>query len=236
MSIGWLLLDGILVIIAAVIVVQYAKKGFLQALIMFVGVLLSLGIAAVASSLIAQMIYNGAIRGQLVEALEDLTRSPMNAQITAALRYVPAILLNLLTAHYGDGYTSLLQDALDNRRDAPEYIADSIVAPAVTPVITAVLFFVLFLLLLLVVKLTARLFKGVNQIPLVGAVNILLGGVLGLLVAALVLCLLVKAVSLLAAINGGDGILISQNLIRKTILFRLINTYNPVELLFSLLA
>ena len=236
MSIGWLLLDGSLVIIALVIIVKYAQRGFMQALIQFTGVVLALGIAVVASSLIAKAIFNAAIRGQLVDAIQGLMRSPMSKQISAAMRYVPAILLNLLAAAYGDNYTSLMQDALNTRQDAAEYIADSIVAPAVVPVMSTLIFFVLFLLLLLVVKLTARAFKSVNQIPLVGPVNILLGGALGVVVAALVLCLIVKAVSMLSAINGGEGILISQNLIRKTILFRLISAYNPVEMLFGLLS
>lgn len=238
MSVGWLLLDGVLVILALVVVVKYAKKGFLQALIHFIGVMLAFGIAIIASSLIAKAVYNGVIREQLVEAVEGLMRIPSKQQpsISTILHYVPAILLNLLAATYGDGYASVMQDALSKRTDAPAYIADSIVAPAVVPVMSALVFFVLFLVLLLVVKLVSRIFKNVNQLPLIGPVNALLGGVLGLIVAILVLCLITKAVAMLSAINGGDGLLISKDLINKTILFRLLSLYNPIELLFGFLS
>ena len=236
MSIGWLLLDGVLVVIALVVIVKYDQKGFVQGLISFIGFVLAIVISALLADLIADWIYDRFIHKALMNGLKSVGRSISGGQINAVLKYVPAILLNLLTAKYGDSYPSLLQNAVESQKDAASYISESIVAPAVTPIMTSLIFFVLFLLLMIAVRLLSRLFQNVGEIPMVGVINVMLGAILGILAAILVLSMIIKAATMLSSINGGEGLLIDKNLIRKSYIYRFFTIYNPLEMFFGLLS
>ena len=86
----------------------------------------------------------------------------------------------------------------------------------------------LFFAIMVIVRSLSKAFRGVRHIPLIGSVNSLLGGVLGLVQAAVVILIVVMALNLLIGLTG-DGIpYLNNEAISKTYLFHYLYDLNPI--------
>ena len=107
-------------------------------------------------------------------------------------------------------------------------IADQMLYPIIYTLLQALFFLLLFFAIMVIVRSLSKVFRGVRHIPLIGPVNSLLGGVLGLVQAAVVILIVVMALNLIIGVTG-DGIpYLNNEAISKTYLFRYIYDWNPV--------
>lgn len=94
------------------------------------------------------------------------------------------------------------------------------------PVIKGLLRILFFVFLLLICKLLvgpiSELFKGINKIPVIGPVNILLGGVLGLVEGMVIVYAVSLAIKLAVYLTDGSLMFINSETIDRTQIFNLI--------------
>ena len=102
------------------------------------------------------------------------------------------------------------------------------IGPVVLFLTTAILFLLLLILLGFLVRYLARLFRFVNDIPLLGPINCILGGVVGLIRGFLVLFVLAVFVDFLCSITNNSWEVLNQSIIQRTFLYQYLVQFNPV--------
>ncbi len=101
-----------------------------------------------------------------------------------------------------------------------EAITDSMVKPVLLVPMRALIFLILFVIILLILNLAAKMFKGINHIPLVGGINKLLGAVAGFAQGAVVIFLVCIFVQVVISLSGNELIFLNTMTIDKTMLFQ----------------
>ena len=191
MSITSILLDLILLAAVVVCAVFYAKRGFLAAVVVLVGTLVSIVGAVMAAGYLSPFIFDNFFRTGLTartaEAVAAQGTMGLGAVLGEAAAFLPAPVVDALVENFG----ATLDLSAGN---AAQIIVDEIVAPLVIPIISVVIFLLVFIVLRLVFGLLRRMVMGVNHVPLLGTANRILGGVVGVFVGLLyvffILCML----------------------------------------------
>ena len=85
---------------------------------------------------------------------------------------------------------------------------------------------VLFAVAFLLLSLIARAFRGLNRIPVLGSVNRLLGGILGLAIGLVICLVLATAAAIVLLFSDGSIPWLSHDIIDSTYLFSILYRYN----------
>lgn len=205
----WLIWDLLALAILSLLVWDCARKGFLRKVINFLGALAAAVAAAFLSSPLALWIYDNLVR--------DAVRAVLSSQIAAALEGGGGS-GGLLAALPGWAVRMAPETSLpmpqeeDQILAAVEQLLDAALAQPILTLLRGLCFFVLFALLVALARYIARMFQGVNRIPLVGSVNAVLGGALGVGEALIALYLLAVMARLLVTYTGGGAFFNDQSL------------------------
>ncbi len=235
MNITAIVLDLLLI---AALIYYFAHgwhKGFLSTLVHVVGYVLALVGAYIGSRALAETTYQLFIRQKLVQsvsdALQNSAASDVTASIGAVLETIPQMLRGFVTTFFGgvEGLEKEFGNTLMSTADSVgATIADQMLYPIIYTLLQALFFLLLFFAIMVIVRSLSKAFRGVRHIPLIGSVNSLLGGVLGLVQAAVVILIVVMALNLLIGLTG-DGIpYLNNEAISKTYLFHYLYDLNPI--------
>lgn len=231
-NLSWLILDAALVIVAITLVARNVRRGFMAALVQFVGTLAAAALAAVIGRFASLLIFESFIRQPLLDALGQVRGVPPVEAIGYALGELPGVFVNLLKFAYGDNLASQIVDAYQTKASgASAYIVDEMVKPIVTSAVAFLAFLIFFALLMLVVRFAARALKSVNNIPIIGPLNMILGGIFGVLIAYIVLMVIVLSIQAFLSFTNNGGVLINSKLLGRTYVYRFLALFNPIELL-----
>lgn len=231
MSSLWILLDLIVVAIMALCAFLSAKRGFVRTVVELVGFILALYLAFTVSGAVANTLYNNTIEPAIVNTVtENVTNTAavtVDDTVNAVWEGLPAIVSN--SASFFGVEASAVSDTINNQLSntsdvsaIAQTVAQKAVQPVVVPLIKSVLGTVLFIILMFVVKIFARLINRVFKLPLIGGINRLLGGILGLgkgLVISAIICI---AISTLIAITGKEFLFFTKENIENSLLFGLL--------------
>lgn len=164
----------------------------------------------------------------LPQALLELTES-LPQELLAAVGLDKEQLVEVLLSLVGGG-----------GQDAAQAITDSVVQPLVVALLKMVLFLVIFTLAMFFVRRLVWMFSGVNRLPIIGPLNRMLGGVVGIVQAAIMLYVTAVLLTLLVSLTGsgitvkiaGESVtLASAAVFQKTMLFRAFINTNPLDIL-----
>ncbi len=218
-SFGWLAWDLFALLIMIMLVWDCARKGFMRKILSFLGAVASAVSAAFFSEPVARWLYDVLVR--------DLIRAVLSRRIAKSLgEGLSATAGGLLTAlpkwasRMANGDADLpLPQAADQILPVVEELIDAILAQPVLMLLRGLSFFAIFTLCSLFVRYVVRMFNGVNFLPLLGPVNTVLGGVLGVGQALIVLYLLAVVAHVFVAYSGGGTGLFSEYSLREGFLF-----------------
>lgn len=98
-------------------------------------------------------------------------------------------------------------------------VLDNVIKPVILIPIQTLIFILLFVIILVVLSLIIKATSVVNKIPLIGGVNQLLGGVLGVVQGFIVLFIIVIIVHLAVAVTGNTLIFLNEMTINKSYVF-----------------
>lgn len=223
---------------AVVLLLSYimvsARRGFASTMITFIGYVVALASAKFLSTLMAPAIFDMTLRDGLVTKVQSaLTDSPQGIElagmVAGALEALPSYVAGLLDigGYNADGLLAML---VDYPQKAATTLVDEVVAPVVIGLISTVLFFVLFSAIMLVVHSLARFFYGVRSIPVVGPINSLLGGAVGLLTGAICLCVVLVLLEFVLMFTGDALEFFNQDVLDQTYTYRLWQRFEPAGL------
>lgn len=200
----------------------------------------ALAAAAIFSKPVAAWIYDSFLRSRIVEyvsgnldaGISGLTNSTVGlAESVSTLKQSVAdsiegllgslgIDTTLLAAPSGESADSVLGVIGEGTASATEAIANTAIAPVVTTVIQILLFLIIFALAMVIIKLLVKLFRGVNDVPVLGGVNKLLGGAFGVAKGAIIVYLIVLGLVFLAGVSNGGWSWLNSEILQSTTVAR----------------
>lgn len=212
--------DVLLLIVLARYFRSGRQDGFVSRLIKLAGYAAAFVGAFFIAAVGSIYLYDMHVHDRAVSAVKNVLPTSGAEELIGALSETMA----LLPAYLGGlgqedrlGLDTLLSGAADN---AASLVVDSVISPPVMLLLRVGLFLLAFMLLLLVVRLIARGFGAVNRIPLLGGINRLAGGVVGLAQATLILLVFSLVLCTVVSFTGGKFLFLSAQTIDGSILFR----------------
>ena len=103
--------------------------------------------------------------------------------------------------------------------DVAKAISQEIIRPIIEFLVRIVLFAIFFAVLMIGVNLVAKMFGTLYNIPILGQLNMFLGGVLGFINAVVILFLLVLTLKGVIIATGNDLIVINEQTIGNSTIF-----------------
>lgn len=110
-------------------------------------------------------------------------------------------------------------------------ILTNIIDPIVRVPIRIIVFVIIFAVVMLILNLIANASKLINHIPVVASVNEALGGVLGLIKAAIIVLLVCIGVQFLISVTNNELVFLNTYTIDQTILFKHIYDFRLIDFL-----
>lgn len=236
-----LIYDAALVALIVIAAVRAWRRGFLSSLVRFVGWAAALAVAAVFSKPLANLAYDALLKERVasfvqqnidagVSALSSGTlaaadslesvRSSVSGAISSLLERLGLENTLFAGATAEDSASAVLENISQTGADATDAIAQNAIAPAVTTVLQILIFLLLFALAMLLFRLLSRAFRGVNKVPVLGGVNKVLGGALGVGQGLILAYLAVLALVFLAGVSRGQWPWLTSDALEKTYLTR----------------
>ncbi len=170
------------------------KRGFVSTVISLIGLLLALVLASYLGLAAADYIYEDVVGDKIAQNVIDDFRSDSSRDVNDILpKYI---------SNYFKNSGEKTNDVLSGNF-ALSAIKKAIKTP-VTALITVVIFLILFIVFLLLFRWIAKLAGLINKIPVIGKLNSLLGGMLGIVKALLIVYLLcfILSKSIMLTQNG----------------------------------
>ncbi len=193
MSIYSIILDIITAVIGIGIVISAYKKGFLRSIILFVGYIASIFVAIYLSKFISSFIYTNFIRESIVNSVQNLAlTNPQSVDVSIIvnqfLESLPKIFSSSLIAYFG-GSQEIVNNITESTTGAVNnlgiLVADTIAKPIITGLLQTISCIIVFFICIFIVKLVSKLFGGFYAVPILGTVNSVLGGIVGVAQAAI---------------------------------------------------
>lgn len=194
----------------------FYKKGFVASFINVFGFVLAFLGGNYLSTIAARKIYDNLIKARLVEYLADQIRQLQSGVIQ---KFESGLFANLFSTYIRD-------HALDSD---PSNIAESFVSHSIEGgcinIVRIVVFVVIFVLAILIFRMLSGLLEGVNDLPLVGFPNQVLGGAMGLIIGIAIVFILCSFISLILGVWHSDWL--NKEVIESSCLFSKLFELNP---------
>jgi uncharacterized membrane protein required for colicin V production len=231
-------LDLALVLILVLCVFLGVRKGFAKMLVRVVGTVLAVLVAALLSGQVAGGIYdaflNNGIQTAIRQQIPTVSAENIEEGIDEAIATLPEFILDFaeqqnldLEALAGQVLEQVDDQAEDVSALAAETLSTQVVRPIAVSLLTLVCFFVLLIVLLIAVRLLAGIVDKVFNLPLLGTINKVLGGVLGAVQGVLWVLVAVTAIELIAGTGTVDSLLNAQ-VLDQTVLTKWLAGLNPI--------
>lgn len=214
---AWVLWDLAALAILGFFIGTGASRGLVRTVIGLAGYVAAVFVARSGAPVIAGFLYDNVVRDALrlvlASRLEDFLA---NGGATAG-ELVDAIPSGLQRIMDDEAARQAFQvDAAQ----LVETLIDAALREPVLSILQGLLFLVLFMATLLAVRYFARLFTGLHRVPVIGALNTVLGGVFGVVEAAVALVVLSLSLQLIILFSGGGFAWLNAQIMDATYILR----------------
>ena len=223
-----LIFDILCTVVWLVLMLYYARKGFLASIVKLVGNLLSLICAKQFAGATSGLVFDNFLAPNFhTQIVESLSADGIVDLSGIASRYA-GFLPESFRESIVDACEKSISTALSNNADAlASIIVENILRPLITPVISLVLFFVAYALMRMVISMLVSVLGLVNRLPVIGTVNrwlgLSIGGFASLIDIYLVLCVLWAVI----VITGGNLSVLNDTMMSSSIYYKVFNLFNP---------
>ena len=222
------LFDMICTVVWLVLMVRYARKGFLASVVQLMGSLLSLlgakQLSAACAGWVFEHMLAGGFRTQIAASIAAGGAVDLSGIAEKYAGFLPASFRASIVAACERSIGAVLAD---NAVVLADSIVEKVLQPLLTPVITLVLFFLLYALLRMLVSLIVTVMGLVNKLPVVGTVNRGLGWLVGAGTAMLDIYLVLCVVWGVIVITGGSLSVLNDTVLSGSLYYKLFNQFNP---------
>ena len=226
------IVDIILVALVVITVGVAVKKGFITTLIETFSFLISAFAAKEISPLVSNWAYEAFIRDTVEKSFNNILSGAasgmsMQAKANELLSDIPEGMLKLaeLTGTDINALASTVSAQAATNDQLVQNLIDKVVYNIVTSVSQAIFFIVLFILFTIILSIVAKLFKKVNKIPLLGKVNEVLGGVIGVIKAVIIVFVICTIMYIVVGVMDENAFV---DAVVNSKIYSFICEYNPV--------
>lgn len=216
--------DLIFLAALVVIVIAYARRGFMAGLVQFVGNLVSLLGALFLSGKVAPLLFDRFLKNSFVDRIDDTIAQQGSVDLAATVDKFAGFLPKSIQEKLVESASGFLDFAAP---DVADRIVKEVLEPLITPIIAIVLFFVAFALCRLVVSFVVAVLTNLNHIPVVGGVNRLLGVLMGALAGCVDLYIALCAVWAIITITGGNLSFLNDQALADSVVYQIFSGINP---------
>ncbi|MCI8648707.1 MAG: hypothetical protein HFG20_01150 [Anaerotruncus sp.] len=219
-----IMLDLIAVCIVLYCAHSAAKKGFARTVIQMLSYLLVVMAASFLSKATAPLIYDRVVRPIVLEEREQSRGNLQNAALVSMLPRGISVERSGLEGLLPENFDleELAEDLLpeDMLDGLAEELEEATIRPLAISAISMVGFVVLFTILSILANMLLSALGIINHLPLIGPVNALLGGAIGVLEGALIVLVLAVLLRGLLYLHPEGWWIFDDTLVSKTYLFR----------------
>ena len=222
------LFDILCTVVWLVLMVRYARKGFLASIVQLSGNLISLlgarQLSAACAGWVFENLLAGGFRTQIAAHLSEDGVVNLSGIAQQYAGFLPESFRASIVAACERSINAVLAD---NAVVLADVIVQKVLAPLLTPVISLVLFFVAFALLRMLVSLLVTVLGLVNKLPVIGAVNHWLGWGVGGIASLVDIYLVLCVVWTLIVITGGNLTMLNDTVMSGSLYYKVFNVFNP---------
>lgn len=225
------LLDTLAVFILIACVIACYYKGFLKTAALFFANIIAVIASAVLSKLLAGWVYESFVKEKVISLLSDKLAAVVNVPeaVGKGLDALPKFVSNL--AGGAGAVTQKVADSIAaGQQSVVEAFEKEIAGPAIILLIQVILFFILILVCSFFVKRICGLLSFVNKIPLVGPINKILGGVVGVAQGFIVVYLLTLLLTFFIGVSGDKLGFVKKQDIEDTLIVSRIVKFSPMKI------
>ena len=222
-------IDLILIAVWAFVIWRSARRGFIRSVIELVGWFLALMLAIWISGLIANAIYTSFIEPQFIKGVQSSVTSFANDHINDDVSAIRDSLPFYLRGVFSDAdlSRSITSELSKGSAAAATAIAETL-RPALVSIISVMLTFLLMIPLMILVRIAAKYINKVFNLPVIGTINRVLGGILGFFKGILVIYIFVIVINVFMDMSQSKSFLFfTQSAIDRTVLFATLQSLNP---------
>lgn len=227
--------DLVFVGVCVVFVAIGAHRGFIRSAAHFLGAVISACLAALLGGAVAQWVFDTLFRPALVEWIGESLSSIGNGDTYTAVQGVLATLPDFVLRALTDaGVTAAsITEALSGQSgQASEMIADSL-SPVFVGFLKVLAVIVLFSLFMIVVRIVANALSTAFRLPILSAVNGLLGGVFGLMLAVVSIWIVLAAIRVFTPMLAADTQAQVETALRQSYVAGMMVHWNPLGIMFQ---
>lgn len=227
--------DLVFVGVCVVLVAIGAHRGFIRSAAHFLGAVISACLAALLGGAVAQWVFDTLFRPALVERIGESLSSIGNGDTYTAVQGVLATLPDFVLRALTDaGVTAAsITEALSGQSgQASEMIADSL-SPVFVGFLKVLAVIVLFSLFMIVVRIVANALSTAFRLPILSAVNGLLGGVFGLMLAVVSIWIVLAAIRVFTPMLAADTQAQVETALRQSYVAGMMVHWNPLGIMFQ---
>lgn len=235
---------GILIL---AMVIVCARRGFVRTIVSLIGYFAALFGAAACANPVAEWIYQTFVRISVEKGIADKLNEARPQELSESLLQLIEKLPSFVFDAAGLDRMEMLETLNGLVQDGGEGVAAAIAAAVVAPLVIlllrVILFLALFSLFMFFVRRLVEVFSGMNALPLIGPINQIFGGVLGLGQAALILYVILLILNFIMVLTGGEVritiqgtpvVLLGDSVLNRTALLKFFMNWNPIDWLLHL--
>lgn len=199
-----IVIDLIALVIVAICVFFASKRGFVRTAINFVGLFAAFVIAFTVSTPLANVTYSKAIEPSIIKTVETSVDGGAENVLENVWDALPGFVKNDSNTAVKDQISEQINNNIaEGAARTAQSVSQNVVMPLVTKLLATLYGAIIFVVLLFVVRILANVLNKLFSFSVVGKLNKMLGGVIGLFQGALFAILFILIVRLLVSFTGG---------------------------------
>ncbi len=228
------IIDIILIAVAIFVIVRSARKGFVATFLDTFSVVISAFVSYKLTSTVADSLYQFCIkdlvRTEFRQALDDMSKHlSIGEKVSGMIQSLPEAAVKLadsMGVDVNNFSTALISSVATTEESLIDYVADTIAYDIMISITKIVVFIILFILASLLVRfVSAFLSDTLEKLPVVGGIDTVVGGALGIVKAAVII--FAGSVLLYIIVQTADPGS-PLEMIRASAIYRFMEQYNPI--------
>lgn len=244
-----IIIDVLILLVLFLCYKKGAKDGFAKTLVSLLGFVIAAVLASMLCAPISEAVYdktmskpiNDAVSSALIGDEETsfvgLDKNTISTAVEEGINSLPSFIRDIT------GLESKKEEIVANVNESTnatvskicDTVCESYIRPVVIKILSAIVFLLLFVAVWLICKIVAKMLKIINKLPLLGGLNKLLGGIIGLVrgvIFALVICFCIVVFTADGASIFG---VITAQTVQSSLVLKTVATYNPLNLIITAL-
>lgn len=228
-------LDLIIAVVCVLFVAIGAHRGFIRSAAHFLGAVVAASFAGILGGPVAQWLFDMLFRPALVErigeSLIELGNGDTYTMVQGVFASLPDFLIRALES--GGVTAASVTEAMAAQSGQAADLVASALAPVFVGFLKVLVVIVLFCLFMVLVRVVSNLLAAAFRLPVLNAVDGLLGGVFGLFLAVVSIWIVLAAVHVFTPMLAADAQAQVETALRQSYLTGLVVHWNPLGIMFQ---